>query len=148
MTEDDSKQKYISVKKSFAPHAYGSKTFTPSQLKMSTYTIQILAIHYAFKEFGHIFKGTPKLINIFTDNKSVKRFSHTKIKTPLRAIACNYAVQFNFIVSHTPGKNNTAADHLSHKKVVLKICEDVETRPMKVKVKSITEDDNETEDHI
>ena len=37
MTEDDPSQKYTSVKKSYAPIAYGSKTFTPSQLKMSIY---------------------------------------------------------------------------------------------------------------
>ena len=33
LTEDDPNQKYSSVKKSYAPIAYGSKTFTPSQLK-------------------------------------------------------------------------------------------------------------------
>ena len=37
LTEDDPNQKYTSVKKSFAPIANGSKTFTPSQLKMSIY---------------------------------------------------------------------------------------------------------------
>ena len=55
LTEDDPNQKYSSVKKSYAPIAYGSKTFTPSQLKMSIYAKEFLAIYYAFKEFGHIF---------------------------------------------------------------------------------------------
>ena len=35
LTEDDPNQKYTSVKNSYAPIAYGSKTFIPSQLKMS-----------------------------------------------------------------------------------------------------------------
>ena len=57
LTEDDPNQKYSSVNKSYAPIAYGSKTFTPSQLKMSIYAKEFLAIYYAFKEFGHIFWG-------------------------------------------------------------------------------------------
>ena len=35
LTENDPNQKFTSVKKSYAPIAYGSKTFTPSQLKVS-----------------------------------------------------------------------------------------------------------------
>ena len=79
LTEDDPNQKYTSVKKSYAPIAYGSKTFTPSQLKMSIYAKEFLAIYYAFKEFGHIFWGTPQPVIILTDNKSVTRFFQTKI---------------------------------------------------------------------
>ena len=78
LTEDDPNQKFTSVKKSYAPIAYGSKTFTPSQLKMSIYAKDFLAIYYAFKEFGHIFWGTPKPEIILTDNKSVTRFFQTK----------------------------------------------------------------------
>ena len=59
LIEDDPDQKYTSVKKSYAPIAYGSSTFTPSQLKMSIYAKEFLAIHYAIQEFGHIFWGTP-----------------------------------------------------------------------------------------
>ena len=54
LTEDDPNQKYTSVKKSYAPIAYGSEIFTPSQLKMSIYANEFLAINYAFKEIGHI----------------------------------------------------------------------------------------------
>ena len=55
LIEDDPNQKYTSVKKSYAPIAYGSKYCTPSQLKMSIYAKEFLAIYYAFKEFGRIF---------------------------------------------------------------------------------------------
>ena len=74
LTEDDPNQKYTSVKESYAPIAYGSKTFTSSQLKMSISAKEYLAIYYAFKEFGHLFWGTPKPAIILTDNKSVTRF--------------------------------------------------------------------------
>ena len=164
LTEDDPNQKYSSVKKLYAPIAYGSKTFTPSQLKMSTYAKEFLAIYYAFKEFGHIFWGAPKPITNLTDNKSVTRFFQTKIIPPTLWNACDYVIQFNFVIAHIPGKNNTAADYLSRmetdpkEKLVLKIREDIETKPIEVKVQSagvadeeqvfFTEQDDETEAQI
>ena len=59
LIEDDPMEKYSSTRKAFAPVAYGSKTFSPAQLKMSIYAKEFLAIFFAFKEFGHIFWGTP-----------------------------------------------------------------------------------------
>ena len=164
LTKDHPNQKYISVKKSYAPIAYGSKNFTPSQLEMSIYAKEFLAIYYAFKEFRHIFWGTPQPVIIFTDNKSVTRFFQTKIIPPPLWNACDFVVQFNFIIAHIPGKNNTAADYLSRmemdptEKLVLKIREDVETRPIEVNVQPagvseeeqifFTEEDSETEEQI
>ena len=55
LIEDDPLEKYTSTRKAFAPVAYGSKTFSPTQLKMSIYAKEFLAIFFAFKEFGHIF---------------------------------------------------------------------------------------------
>ena len=164
LTEDDPNQKHTSVKKSYAPIAYGSKTFTPSQLKMSIYAKEFLAIYYAFMEFEHIFWETPQPVIILTDNKSVTRFFQTKIIPPPLWNACDFVIQFNFIIAHIPGINNTAADYLSRmemdptEKLVLKIREDVETRPIEVNFQSagvseeeqifFTEEDNETEEQI
>ena len=89
LTEDDPNQQFTSVKKSYAPIAYGSKPFTPSQLKTPIYAKQFLAIYYAFKEFGYIFWGTPKPVIILTDNKSVTRFFQTKIIPPPLWNACD-----------------------------------------------------------
>ena len=98
-----------------------------------------------------------------TDNKSVTRFFQTKIILPPLWNACDFVIQFNFIIAHIPGKNNTAADYMSRmemdptEKLVLKIREDVETRPIEVNVQSagvseehifFTEEDNETEEQI
>ena len=164
LTEDDPNQKHTSVKKSYAPIAYGSKTFTPSRLKMSIHAKEFLAIYYAFKEFGQIIWGTPQPVIILTDNKSVTRFFQTKIIPPPLWNACDFDIPFNFIIAHIPGKSKTAADYLSRmemdptEKLVLKIREDVETRPIEVNVQSagvseeeqnfFTEEDNETEEQI
>ena len=99
LTEDDPSLKFTSVKKSYAPIAYGSKTFIPSQLKMSIYAKEFLAIYYAFKEFGHIFWWTPKPAIILTDNKSVTRFFQTKIIPPPLWNACEFVIQFNFTIA-------------------------------------------------
>ena len=111
LIEDDPSQKFTSIRKSYAPVAYGSKTFTPAQIKMSIYAKEFLAIYFAFKEFGHIFWGAPKPVIILTDNKAVTRFFQTKIIPPALWNACDYVIQFNFVIAHIPGAQNTAADY-------------------------------------
>ena len=37
LIEDDPNQKYTSTRKTYAPIAYGSETYSPSQIKMSIY---------------------------------------------------------------------------------------------------------------
>ena len=51
--KDDPHQNSTSLRKSYAPVAYGSKT--PAQIKMSIYAKDFLAIYSAFKEFGQFF---------------------------------------------------------------------------------------------
>ena len=142
LIEDDPSQKFTSLRKSYAPVAYGSKTFTPAQIKMSIYAKEFLAIYFAFKEFGHIFWGAPKPVIILTDNKAVTRFFQTKIIPPALWNACDYVIQFNFVIAHIPGAQNTAADYLSRleadpkDKLVMKIREDVQTLPIEINVQS------------
>ena len=64
--EDDPQQKLQSKRKTYAPIAFGSKTFNPTQLKLSIYAKEILAIFFAFSEFGHLI--------VFADNRAVTRF--------------------------------------------------------------------------
>ena len=113
LMEDDGSQKFTSLRKSYAPVAYGSKTFTPAQIKMSIYAKEFLAIYFAFKEFGHIFWGAPKPVIIHTDNKAVTQFFQTKIIPPALWNAGDYVIQFNFVIAHIPGAQKIAADYLS-----------------------------------
>ena len=113
LIEEDLNQKYTSTRKTYALTVYGSKTYSPSQIKMSIYAKEFLAIYMAFKEFGHIFWGATKRVIIMTDSKSVTRFFQTKIIPPPLRNACDFVLQFNFTSAHIPGKMNTAADFLS-----------------------------------
>ena len=54
MIEDNPDQKIQSKRKTYAPVAFGSKFFSPAQLKISIYSKEFLAIYMAFLEFAHI----------------------------------------------------------------------------------------------
>ena len=141
LIEDDPNQKYTSTRKTYAPIAYGSKTYSPSQIKTSIYAKNFLAIYKAFK-FGHIFWGDTKPVFTMTDSKSVTRFFQTKKIPPPLWNACDLLLQFNFTFAHIPGKMNTAADFLSHlemdpnEKIILKTREDIPTKQMEVNIES------------
>ena len=165
MTEDDPEQTITSTKKIYAPVAFESKSFSPSQLKMSTYAKEFLAIYFAFMENGHILWGSTKSIIVLTDNKSVTRFFQTKMILPSLWNACDFVLQFHFKFAHVPWRMNTAADFLSRLdispkgKVLLQIREDIQTTPIQVNIQSsdiheedqfyfLPEDDSETEEDI
>ena len=74
MIEDDPNQKLQSRRKTYAPIAFGSKTFNQTQLKMSIYAKDFLAIYFAFSEFGHLIWGSVFPVIVFTVNRSVTRF--------------------------------------------------------------------------
>ena len=109
---------------------------------MSIYAKEFLAIYMAFKEFGHIFWGATKPVNIMTDSKSVTRLFQTKMIPPPLWNACGFVLQFQFTIAHIPAKMNTAADFLSplemepNEKIILKIRKDISTNPIEVNIES------------
>ena len=166
MMEDNPDQKIQSKRKTYAPVAFGSKIFSPAQLKMSIYSKEFLAIYMAFLEFAHILWETTKPRIVLTDNKSVTRFFQTKAIPPSLWNACDYVLQFNFKIAHIAGSVNTAADFLSRlelkvtERIRLKFREDVQTTPIEFTTSSsdvadeeqffftCTDDHDETEEQI
>ena len=142
MLEDNPDQKIQSKRKTYAPVAFGSKIFSPAQLKVSIYSKDFLAIYMAFLEFAHILWEPTKLTIVLTDNKSVTRFSQTKAMPPPLCNACDYVLHFNFKIAHIAGSVNTAANFLSRlelkvtEKIRLKIREDIQTTPIEVTTSS------------
>ena len=82
MIEDIPDQKIQSKRKTYAPVAFGSKIFSPAQLKMSIYLKGFLAIYMAFLEFAHNLWEATKPTYVLTDNESVTRFFQTKTIPP------------------------------------------------------------------
>ena len=138
MIEDNPDQKIQLKRKTYAPVAFGSKIFSPAQLKMSIYSREILANYMAFLEFAHILWEATKPTIVLTDNKSVTRFFQTKAIPPALWNSCDYVLQFNFKKAHIAGSVNTAADFLFRLelkvtgKIRLKIREDIHTTPIEV----------------
>ena len=151
MIEDNPDQKIQSKRKTYAPVAFGSKIFSPAQLKVSIYSKDFLAIYMAFLEFAHILWEATKPTIVLTDNKSVTRFFQTKAIPPALWNACDYVLQFNFKIAHIAGSVNTADDVLSRlelkvtEKICLKIREDIQTTPIEVTTSS---SDVADEEHI
>ena len=166
MIEDNPDQKIQSKRKTYAPVAFGSKIFSPAQMKMSIYSKKVLAIYMAFLEFAHIFWEATKPIIVLTDNKSVTRFFQTKAIPPSLWNACDYVLQFNSKIALIAGSVITAADFLSRlefkntERIRLKIREDVQITPIEITTSSSdvadeeqffftqTDDQDETEEQI
>ena len=142
MIEYNPDQKIQSKRKAYAPVAFGSKFFSASQLKMSIYSKEILAIYMAFLEFAHIQCEVTKPTIVLTGNKSVNRFFQTKAIPPVLWNACDYVLQYKFKIALIAGSVNTAADFLSRpqlkvtEKVRLKIREGIQTTPIEVTTSS------------
>ena len=142
MIEDDPNQKLQSKPKTYAPIAFVSKTFNPTQTKMSIYAEQFLSIYFAFVEFGHLMWGSTLPVIVFTDNRSVTQFFQTKMIPPALWKACDYVLQYNSVIAHVSGTMNTAADFHSRTEVdpteelEMTIRNDIHTKAIEVNIQS------------
>ena len=142
MIRDNPDQKIQSKRKTYAPVAFGSKIFSPAQLKTSIHSEESLAIYMAFLVFAHIVREATKPTIVLSDNKSVTRFFQTRANPPAIWNVCDYVLQFKFKIAHFVGSVNTAADFLSRlelkvtEKIRRKIREDIRTKPIEVTTSS------------
>ena len=142
MIEDNPTQKLQSKRKTYAPIAFGSKTFNPTQTKLSIYAKEFFSIYFAFVEFGHLMWGSTFPVIVFTDNRSVTRFFQAKLIPPALWNACDYVLQYNFVIAHVTGSMNTAADFLSRtevnpvEKLEMSIRNDIQTKAIEVNIQS------------
>ena len=138
MIEEDNDKKLNAKQKTFTLVAFGSKVFSPAQLKMSIYCKVFLAIYHAFLDYSYSLWETTLPTLVMTDNRSVTRFFQTKAIPPSLCNACDYKLQFNFHIMHVAGTQNTADDFLSRidlnpkERVQLKIRNDITIRPIQV----------------
>ena len=73
LVENDGKKK-----QAYAPVSFGSQLFNTSQLKMSTYCKEFLALYFALEYFSHFIWGAEKPVIALTDNKSLTTFFQSK----------------------------------------------------------------------
>ena len=70
-------------------------------------------MHFAFDTFAHFLWGSSKPVLVLTDNKSLARFFQAKTIPSSLWTCVDHVLNFNFVLSHIPGKANAAADCLS-----------------------------------
>ena len=99
-------------KKTYALVALGSQRFTEGQMSLTMYAKEFLSMHFAFDGFAHILRGVKKPTTVMTDNKALTRFLQSKRIPPKLWNQCDQALQFDFVLAHVPGVENTAADNL------------------------------------
>ena len=142
MIEENDERKLLSKQETFATVAFGSRVFSPAQIKMSIYCTEFLAIYHSFLDYSHILWETTIPTMVLTDNRSVTRFFQTKTTPPALWNACDYVLQFKFRIMHVAGSQNTAADFLSRleltpkQKVLFKLRDDILTLPIEVNLQS------------
>ena len=79
---------------------------------------------------------------VFTDNRAVTRFFQSKIIPDVLWNACDYVLQYNFVIAHVAGAMNTAADSLSlaeinpTEKLEMNLRNDIQTKAIEVNTQS------------
>ena len=95
------------------PVAFFSKSLNPAEQNYNIYYRELLAIKEATKFFKHYLLGASHQIRVRSDHDNLKYFRSTHKVTPRQARWMNHLADYNFIIHHLPGKQNTIADLLS-----------------------------------
>ena len=100
MIEDYLEQKDGTKKQAYAPVSFGSQLFNTSQLKMSTYCKEFLALYFALANFSHFIWGAEKPVIVLTDNKSLTCFFQSKSLHPSLWNFMDRVVAYNIVLAH------------------------------------------------
>ena len=119
MIEDNLVEKDGMKKQAYAPVFLGSQLFKTSQLKMSTYCKDFLALCFALEHFSHFFWGAEKPVIVLTDNKNRTSFFQSKSLHPSLWNFMDRVIAYNIVLAHIPGKANAAADFYQECKQIL-----------------------------
>ena len=110
MIEDYLEQK-DGRKQAYAPVSYGSQLFNASQLKMSTFCKEFLALYFALEYFSIFIWGAEKPVIILTD-KSLSFFQSKSLHPALWNLM-DRVIAYNIVLAPIPGRANAAAGFLS-----------------------------------
>ena len=133
-------------KKSYAPVSFGSRLFNDTQLNISVYYKEFLALYFALDHFAHFLWGASKQILVLTDNRSLTQFFQSKSIHPSLWNCLDRVLSFNTLIAHIPGKANSAADFLSRMQtdpslsLSIKLTDRVPIREIEVETEANTPD--------
>ena len=97
------------------PVAFYSAKHTPAECNYDIHDKELLAIVKCLKEWHSELRGCSKPFEILTDHKNLEPFTVTKKLTERQVRWSEFLSQFNFQLSHRPGKEATVPDALSRR---------------------------------
>ena len=86
--------------------------------------------------------GSTFPVIVFTNNRLETQIFQAKLIPPALWNACDYNLQYNFVIAHVAGSMNTAADFLSRtevnpsEKLERSIRNDIDTKAIEVNIQS------------
>ena len=98
------------------PIAFFSKSLSPAERNYDIYDRELLAIIYAVKAFRYLLLGAQCKFLIRTDHQNLKYFKSPQNITSRQARWQEFLQDYDFEITHLPGKSNTIADLLSRRK--------------------------------
>ena len=113
MIEDYLVEKDGKKKQAYAPVYIGSQLFNTSQLRMSIYCKEVLALYFPLEHFSHFIWGAEKPVIVLTDNKNLTSFFQSKSLYQSLWNFMDRVIAYNIVLAHIPGKAKAAADFLS-----------------------------------
>ena len=133
-------------KQEYAPVSFGSQLFNTSQVKVSTYCKEFLALYFALEHFSHFIWGAEKPVMVLTDNKSLTSFFQSKSLHPSLWNFMDRVIAYNIVLAHIPGKANAAEDFLSrmqtdpNERLELHLVDSIPMKQIEIDMKAKTPD--------
>src|SRR5882757_8617156 len=95
------------------PIVYFSKLLLPAERNYDTYDRELLAIIYAVKAFRYLLLGAQQKFLIQSDHKNLTYFKSPQKISARQARWHEFLQDYNFELTHIPGKSNMIANLLS-----------------------------------
>ena len=97
------------------PCAYLSQSFTEAERNYQIYDRELLAVIRAFKAWRHFLLGSPHPVQVITDHQNLTYFRTAQRLNARQARWHVFLGEFNYQITHHPGKGLIQADALSRR---------------------------------
>ena len=97
------------------PVAYRSKTMQDAECNYDIHDKELLAVVQALKEWKRYTRGSPRLIQLFTDHKNLVIFMTTKELSEQQGRWQEFLSQYNFRIIYQPRKEGRKPDALTRR---------------------------------